>query len=76
MQQELLNYFNSGIPSLGLYIFPLLIWSMFWKGTALWHASKMNSLPWFIAILVVNTFGLLEIGYLIWLKSKGIKIFG
>ena len=46
-------------------LFPILIaWGMFWKGTALWHAARKGSALWFIVILLVNTFGILEIIYL------------
>ncbi len=41
----------------------ILIWSMVWKGIALWKASKKNSVPWFVVLLVVNTAGILEILY-------------
>lgn len=42
----------------------LTIWILTWKGFALWTASKKDQKPWFIAILVINTLGLLEIIYL------------
>jgi len=40
------------------------VWSLFWKGLALWHAAKRSQPWWFIALLVVNTVGILEICYL------------
>lgn len=76
MDQELYNFLKSNYPLLMQFIIPLIIWTLFWKGLALWHSVKRNSLGWFVLILIVNTVGLLEIGYLIWLKSKGVKIFG
>jgi|TARA_B100001971_G_C17652495_1_gene268727 predicted membrane protein len=42
----------------------ILLWILFWKGTALWKAARKNSPFWFIALLVINTLGLLEIIYL------------
>jgi len=42
----------------------LALWSLFWKGLALWHAGRRNQPKWFIVLLVVNTLGILEIGYL------------
>jgi predicted membrane protein len=42
----------------------LLIWTLFWTGTAMWKAAKKNSPFWFIALLIINTLGLLEILYL------------
>jgi len=42
----------------------LLIWSMFWKGLALWHSGRRGQVVWFVAILLINTVGILEIVYL------------
>ena len=42
----------------------LIIWSLVWKGLALWKAAKNNNLKWFIALLVVNSAGILEILYI------------
>lgn len=40
------------------------LWSLFWKGLALWHAARRGEAGWFVAILLINTIGLLEIVYL------------
>jgi len=40
------------------------VWSLIWKGFALWKASKKNHKFWFIAILILNTVGILEILYI------------
>lgn len=54
-----------------LSIFLLLtLWAIPWKGVALWRAGKNNQLYWFIAILVLNTFGIVEIIYLTFFKPK------
>lgn len=45
------------------WIFPVLIWTLVWKGLSLWKAVKNDSKPWFVVLLVVNTFGILEILY-------------
>ena len=42
----------------------LVIWSLVWKGLALWTASRRNEKGWFIALLILNTCGILEIIYL------------
>ncbi|MBI2610771.1 hypothetical protein HYW60_02435 [Candidatus Kaiserbacteria bacterium] len=42
----------------------VIAWSLFWKGFALWHAAKRSEKWWFIAFLVINTVGILEIVYL------------
>lgn len=45
------------------------IWTIVFKGFALWHAARNYQRRWFIALLVLNTFGLLEIVYLIWFRK-------
>jgi len=57
---------------------PLLIalammWALVWKGFALWRSAELRQRYWFIAILVVNTFGVLEIIYL-FLVAKNYKV--
>jgi len=42
----------------------IIIWTMIWKGLALWKSVKLNSKVWFIALFVINTLGILEILYL------------
>lgn len=50
---------------IGLPIFlPFVLWSLFWKGLALWHSAQRGSTWWFVALLVINTAGILEIVYL------------
>lgn len=40
------------------------LWSIFWKGLALWKSAGEKDKVWFVVLLVVNTLGLLEILYL------------
>lgn len=42
----------------------ILVWSLFWKGLALWKSAKRNSKFWFVAILLINTVGILEVLYI------------
>lgn len=44
--------------------FFLLAWTLLWKGIALWRAAKSEQKYWYIALLILNTLGLLEILYL------------
>lgn len=49
----------------GLPLFLLIVlWSLFWKGLALWHSGRRGQSRWFIIMLVINTAGILEIVYL------------
>jgi methionyl-tRNA synthetase len=43
----------------------LVIWSIIWKGLALWKSAQRQEKIWFIIFLVVNSMGILEIIYLI-----------
>jgi len=45
-------------------LLPLIIWSLFWKGLALWRAGTRKEKIWFIVLFLVNTVGILEIIYL------------
>jgi len=49
------------------------LWSLTWKGFALWKAAKKNSIPWFIILLAVNTMGILEILYIFVFSKMGEK---
>lgn len=40
------------------------LWSLPWKGWALWRAARRDDLLWFVALLVVNTLGILDILYI------------
>ncbi len=51
----------------------LVIWSVVWKGIALWKAAHLGHMWWFIILLIVNTAGILEILYIFliaWPKEK------
>ncbi|KKU91750.1 MAG: hypothetical protein UY23_C0001G0356 [Candidatus Jorgensenbacteria bacterium GW2011_GWA1_48_11] len=51
-----------------------VIWTLPWKGVALWRAAKLNQPKWFVALLIVNTLGILEILYIyVFSKKQAIK---
>lgn len=52
----------------------LYFWSIIWKGIGLWKTSKNNQRNWFIAILVLNTVGILEIAYLFFFAKKKLTL--
>jgi len=41
-----------------------IVWSMAWKGVALWRAGRNGHLVWFIVMFIINTLGILEIIYI------------
>jgi hypothetical protein len=48
--------------------FALTLWELTWKGFALWYSARNKQLPWFIAVLVINSVGILPIIYILLLK--------
>ena len=54
----------------GLLFLLLIIWSLVLKGLSLWKAARAGSKPWFIALLVVNTLGILELLYIFVFSKK------
>lgn len=49
----------------------LVIWSLVWKGLALWKSAREGSKIWFVVLIVVNTFGILDILYLYVFSVRG-----
>ena len=47
-----------------ILIVVLLAWSLVWDAIALWKAANNKDLAWFIALLLLNTAGILEIFYI------------
>jgi methionyl-tRNA synthetase len=62
--------------SLGLFtlgtilFFALIVCVTILKGYALWTAAKRDEVGWFIALLIINTFGILELIYLYFVVGK------
>lgn len=50
-----------------------ILWSLAWKGVAMWKAVKANHKTWYIALLVLNTLGILEILYIFIFNKMGKK---
>lgn len=47
----------------GVLLALLIIWSLVWKGLALWRAARNCDKTWYIVLLILNTAGILEIIY-------------
>ena len=64
MAGELFN----GFP---VWLFILVtLWSIPWKGLALWKAAQLSHKRWFIILLLANTFGILDIIYIRFVARK------
>lgn len=51
-------------PSFLVLIAILAIWDFVWKALALWRCGRNNQPRWFMAVLLINSFGILPIIYL------------
>lgn len=61
-----------GMPSAVFFLLlsVLVVWSVIWKGLALWRAARNTDKSWFIFFLLVNTIGILEIIYIYFFSKK------
>ncbi len=49
----------------------LAMWDLAWKGFALWRAARRKEQWWFLALLLINSMGILPIVYLlVWGKEE------
>ena len=83
MNSGLANYYGSYANPyhlsfiVGSVLAVVVIWSLVWKGWALWRAARNGSQVWFIVLMLVNTLGILEILYIFWLgkpKSSPVPV--
>lgn len=56
-----------------VFVLLIAVWSMAWKGFALWIAAKEDKKWWFIPLLIFNTAGILEIIYIFAFSHAGKK---
>jgi len=71
--QILASQLGISLAAIGIILFFVFIWSIIWKGFALWKSARRNSWIWFIVLLILNDLGILEILY-IFIFSKYKKV--
>lgn len=54
---------------LTLLIAAVTIWTLTLKGFSLWYSARNHQKRWFIFLLILNTFGILELVYLVWFRK-------
>lgn len=59
-----MQQFFGNDPWVGALVAAVTLWSLPWKGMAMWKAARSSDKKWFIALLLVNTAGILDILYL------------
>ena len=52
------------------FITLVALWTLPWKGVALWKSARQKQKVWFIVLLIVNTLAILEILYLGFFQKK------
>jgi len=52
-----------------MWMYPVLFWTLVWKGVAGWKAARRGHLSWFVVFLFFNTFGILPILYYFFLDK-------
>ncbi len=62
---------SSAYPS--LFVLAVLVWTLPWKGVALWKAARNAHKRWFIFLLVLNTLAFLEIVYIFFFSKRVLR---
>ncbi len=73
MNTQIVNNAMFSYISTNPWVIILLVWSLVWKLIALWKAAKKGDLVIFIVLGVLNTGGIAEIAYLVYLYIRGRK---
>lgn len=50
-----------------------MLWILPWKGYALWTSARLHNKRWFIILLILNTFAILDIIYIFYIAKKDLK---
>lgn len=58
-------------PTMSVFVAAIaIIWTLVWKGLSLWRAARRGDRNWFVALLVLNTMGILDILYIYVFSKK------
>ncbi|MES2225464.1 MAG: DUF5652 family protein [Patescibacteria group bacterium] len=62
------NHFGTTTVLVAVLLAAVTLWSLAWKGVALWFSARNHQKAWFVVMLIVNTLGILEIIYLLFFR--------
>ena len=66
-----MSAYSAFVPNVPIWLLVVvLLWSITWKGLALWKAAQLSHKKWFVVLLVANTLGILEIIYIYFVAKK------
>ncbi|MGO0122600.1 DUF5652 family protein [Desulfothermobacter acidiphilus] len=70
----MVNYISIQLPYIKPWILVLLLlWSLFWKGWALWRAARNDHRGWYVLLFLLHTLGILDIIYLLaWGRRRSV----
>lgn len=71
--QQIANILHIPLGVLFIILVIVSIWSLVWKGLALWKSARKNQMIWFIVLLIFNTVGILDILYIYIFSKMGSK---
>lgn len=78
MDSFLINLFSNPqsaqSPLLNIIFLIVVVWSIIIKGFGLYHAARHEEKLWFVALLFINTLGILEVVYLFFLSKEKMTI--
>lgn len=66
--------YGSGFSPLFIVLGVLALFDLILKGFALWRAARMEKMGWFIALLIVNSMGILPLLYLLMTRESYAKL--
>jgi hypothetical protein len=72
MDMNILEFTNMGTLEL-IFIIIFTIWTILWKVYSVWTAAKNGHKRWFIALLLLNTIGILDMIYIFKVVKKDVK---
>jgi len=64
--EELVIFFEQN----KIWLIALVIWSIPWKGFALWKSARRGEKYWFMVLLIINTVGILDILYIFFFSER------
>ncbi len=68
--EQTLNFSDSVVFIFWSILIFIIVWSIVWKAIALWQAARNNHKLWFIALILINTLGILEIIYILFISKS------
>ena len=61
---------TESIGGLPAWIILAVLWTIPWKGVAMWKAARLSHKKWFIALLIINSLAILDIYYIFVVARK------